>query len=154
MERLAERAGVSKALPYRHFRDADHVMVALYRRETAALGRSVWERVAASAADADRVQIGVTAYFDALAPRRELLVALSAPGSAVPGLADPGGEGMRFAARLLRDLHGIDATRARALAGMVQGAIVGAAGSYLSGAAPRGTVERTLVRMVRAAIQE
>ena len=33
MERLAEQAGVSKALPYTHFESIDHVLVSLYERE-------------------------------------------------------------------------------------------------------------------------
>jgi AcrR family transcriptional regulator len=153
MERLAERAGVSKALPYRHFRDADDVLVALYRRETTALGRAVWERVSATPAAGDRVGVGVAAYFDALAPRRNVLVALSSPASAVPAMADPDGAGTRFAVRLLRELHGVEPGRAKAVAGMVQGAIVGAAASYLAGVVPRATVEVALVRMIHAALE-
>ena len=42
MERLGAEAGVSKALPYKHFANSDAVLVELYRRETRALGRAVW----------------------------------------------------------------------------------------------------------------
>lgn len=152
MERLAERAGVSKALPYRHFADADGALVALYRRETAALGASVLRALETAPAGADLVRVSVRAYFDALAPRREVLAALSSPGRSIPAMADPDGGGTRFAAGVLRRFHGLDRGSARAVGGMVQGAIVGAASTYLAGAAPRRTVEDALVRMIRAAL--
>ena len=41
MERLAVRAGVSKALPYSHFERSEDVLAELYRRETGALVRRV-----------------------------------------------------------------------------------------------------------------
>ena len=34
MERLAAEAGVSKALPYKHFDNSEQVLAELYRRET------------------------------------------------------------------------------------------------------------------------
>lgn len=152
MERLAERAGVSKALPYRHFADADAVRVALYQRETGRLGAGVHRALREAPEGADLVRVSVRAYFDELVPRRDLLAALSSPGRAVPALADPDDAGTRFAARLLREFHGVDRARARAVAGMVQGAIVGAAGTVLAGAARRRPVEEALVSMIRAAL--
>lgn len=152
MDRLAERAGVSRALPYRHFADADAALVALYQRETTALGRHVVRTLEAAPADADLVALSISAYFDALTPRRAVLAALSAPGSSIPALADPGREAQRFAARVLRHFLGADRETARAVAGMVQGAIVGAAATHVAEGAPRERLEQALARMVRAAI--
>src|SRR3954467_11413185 len=120
MERVAERAGVSKAPPSRPFADSDALLVALYRRETGALGRCVWRALRDAPPDADLVRVSVRAYFDALAPRRELLTALSSPGSAIPAMADPDSDGTRFAVRVLREFHGLECDRAKAVAGMVQ----------------------------------
>ena len=154
MERLAERAGVSKALPYRHFADADAALVALYRRETAALGAAVVAALEATAGsvDVDLVRVSVRAYFDALLPRRDVLRALSSPGRAVPAVADPDDVATRFAVSLLRTYHGLDEDRAKAVAGMVQGAMVGAAATVLADAAPRASVEDALTEMLRAVL--
>ena len=151
MERLAERAGVSKAIPYRHFVDADAVLVALYQRETTALGAAVVDALRGAPAGADLVRVGVRAYFDEVVRRRDLLVALSSPGRAVPALADPDQAATRFASWVLQEFHGLDARRAKAVSGMVQGAIVGAVGSYLAGLGSRRAVEETLVEMIRVA---
>ena len=150
MERLAERAGVSKALPYRHFASADDALVALYRRETSALGVAVWRALSSAPPDADKVAVLAHAYFDALAPRRAVLVALSSPGSSVPAISDPDAEAVRFSVRVLRTFFGFPSgAEARLVAGMTQGAIVGAAGTLLSGAAPRSRVEPALVALLR-----
>src|SRR3954467_8434261 len=55
MERLASEAGVSKALPYKHFDNSEAVLAALYRRETAALGRSVWRALSEAGPDDDLI---------------------------------------------------------------------------------------------------
>ena len=152
MERLAERAGVSKALPYRHFADADAALVALYRRETSALGAAVVTALEAAPPGADLVRVSVRAYFDALLPRRDVLRALSSPGRAVPAVADPDDVATRFAVSLLRTYHGLDGDRAKAVAGMVQGAMVGAAATVLADAAPRASVEDALAGMLHAVL--
>lgn len=152
MERLAERASVSKALPYRHFADADDALVALYRRETARLGAGVRRALLEAPPGADMVTVSITAYFDELMPRRALLAALTSPGRAIPALADPDDVATRFAARQLREFHGLDRGQARTVAGMVQGAIVGAAATVLAGAAPRRQVAEALTRTIRASL--
>lgn len=153
MERLAERAGVSKAIPYRHFTDADDVLVALYRRETAALGAGVLRALEEAPESGDLVRISVRAYFDALLPRRDLLAVLSSPGRAIPAMADPDQASTRFAAGILRRFHGLEPAHARAVAGMVQGAMAGAAATIIAGAAPRRRVEERLVAMLEAVLR-
>ena len=152
MERLAESAGVSKALPYKHFDNVQHVLVALYRRETSALGRAIWRALSAAGPEDDLVRISVRTYFDELAARGPVLTALSPPGAAVPASADPGGAGVRFSVEVLQRFHGLDRSRAEVVGGMVQGAIVGAANTWLRRAARRRDLEDALVAMIRTAI--
>ena len=152
MERLAEAAGVSKALPYKHFDNVEDVLVALYRRETTALGRAVWRALSTAGPGEDLVRISVRTYFDELTGRGPVLNALSAPGASVPALADPGGAGVRFSVEVLQRFHGLDRARAKTVGGMVQGAIVGAADTWLLRAARRRDLEDALVAMIRTAI--
>ena len=152
MERLAESAGVSKALPYKHFDNVQHVLVTLYQRETSALGRAIWRALAAAGPDDDLVRISVRTYFDELATRGRVLAALSPPGAAVRALADPDGAGVRFSVEVLQRFHGLDRARAKVVAGMVQGAIAGAADTWLRRAARRRDLEDALAAMLRTAI--
>lgn len=151
MERVAAEAGVSRALPYKHFDNLDALLVALYRRETSALGQAVW-RALQGAPAGDAVALAVGAYFDALGERRDVLVALSSPGAAIPAMADPDRAGDRFVAEVLHRFVGVDRRRATAVAGMVQGAIVGAASTWLAGQATRRRLEARLVTVIRSAL--
>ena len=148
MERLAAEAGVSKALPYKHFDNAEAVLASLYRRETRALGRAVWQALSAAGPGDDRVRVGVRAYFDEMARRSAVLAALSRPGSTVASLADAGQAGVVFEVEVLSRFHGLSRRRAKAVAGMVQGAVVGAAATWLAGYAGRAALEDDLVAMI------
>lgn len=152
MERLAEAAGVSKALPYKHFDNVEDVLVALYRRETSALGQAIWRALSRAGPGDDLVRISVRTYFDQLTARGPVLSALSPPGASVPALADPGRAGVRFSVEVLQRFHGLDRARAKTVGGMVQGAIVGAADTWLLRAARRRDLEDALVAMIRTAI--
>lgn len=148
MERLAAQAGVSKALPYKHFDNAEAVLVALYRRETGALGRSVWQALSGAAPGDDLIRVGVGAYLDEVRRRGPVLAALSQPGSTVASAADPEHTGVLFEVEVLHRFHGVRRRRAKAVAGMVQGAVVGAAATWLSGHATRAELEDDLVAMI------
>jgi len=78
MERLAEQAGVSKALPYLHFENADAVLAAVYEIEVAHIGRKVRAGMAEQTEPADKITAAVHAYFDAVADRGAVFTALSA----------------------------------------------------------------------------
>jgi AcrR family transcriptional regulator len=148
MERLAVEAGVSKALPYKHFDNSEAVLAALYRRETRALGRSVWQALSAAGPDEDLIRLGVRAYFDEVSRRGPVLAALSRPGSTIASVADPGQAGVIFEVEVLNRFHGLHRRRAKAIAGMVQGAVVGATATWLAGHATRATLEDDLVAMI------
>jgi AcrR family transcriptional regulator len=150
MERIAEWAGVSKALPYAHFDNVEHLLVGLYQREAVAIGREIVDALEQADPAEDLIVVRVRAWFDATARRAEVIRALTAPGSTVPAAADPDGEGARYSARLLYRYHGLDKQRALAVSGILQGALIGATTTWLHGLADRDTIERSLVAVVRA----
>lgn len=152
MERLAAEAGVSKALPYKHFENAEAVLAALYRRETTALGRGVWQALSTIDPGDDPVRAGVRAYFDEVSRRAPVLAALSRPGSTISSVADPGQAGVIFEVEVLSRFHGMDRARAKAVAGMVQGAVVGASATWLAGRATRQDLEDDLVTMIASLV--
>src|SRR3546814_3863694 len=145
MERLAAQAGVSKALPYKHFDNSESVLAALYRRETEALGVAVWRALGAAAPDADLPRLAIGVYLDEVHARGPVLAALSRPGSTIAAVADPGQAGVIFEVEVLHRFFGVDRRRAKAVAGMAQGAIVGAVGTWLAGPADRGGLGGDLV---------
>ena len=149
MERIAECAGVSKALPYAHFDNAEALLVALYQREWVAIGREIVRALDDAGPDDDLARVRVHAWFDAMERRNEVLRALSAPGSSVPAAADPDGEGTRYSAGLLYRYHGVDKGRALALSGILQGALFGATTSWDNGIADRDVLEDALVEIIR-----
>ena len=154
MERVAESAGVSKALPYAHFDNAEALLVALYQREWVTIGREIVRALDAAGPDDDIARVRVRAWFDAMEPRNEVLRALSAPGSSVPAAADPDGEGSRYSAGLLYRYHGVEKTRALALSGILQGALFGASTSWVNGLADRQVLEDALVAIIHTLTDE
>ncbi len=148
MERVAAEAGVSKALPYKHFDNSEALMAALYRRETTALGRSVWHALSGAEPTDDLIRVGVRAYFDEVARRGRVLAALSRPGSTIASVADPGQAGVIFEVEVLSRFHGVGRDRAKAIAGMIQGAVVGATATWLANHADREDLEDDLVAMI------
>lgn len=152
MERIAEAAGVSKALPYNHFENIDRLLVTLYRRESVILGAFIWDELEHADPDADLFRVHITSYFDGLERRGDILGALTVPGSSVATSADPRNDGPRFAGRLLRRFHGVEATQAKVLSSIVHSAVVGAGNTWRMGLAPRPIIEDAAVHLLRAAV--
>jgi AcrR family transcriptional regulator len=152
MERLADWAGVSKALPYAHFDNVEALLVALYQREWVAVGREIVAALDAADLADDLAAVRARAYFDAVARRAPVLEALTAPGSTIPRHADPDGEGVRYSAGLLYRYHGVDKRRALAVGGILQGAVMGATTTWLHGLASRRVAEDTLAAVIRAIV--
>jgi len=153
MERLAAAAGVSKALPYKHFDNSEAVLAALYRRETEALGRTVWDALGDAAPDEDMIRLAIRVYFDEVSRRGPVLAALSRPGSTIASVADPGQAGVIFEVEVFNRFHGLGRDRAKAVAGMVQGAVVGATGTWLAGHGTRAELEDDLVTMITSLVR-
>lgn len=150
MERIAEWAGVSKALPYAHFDNVEALLVALYQREAVAVGREVVAALDAADDDDDIVAVRVSAWFDAIVNRADVIRALTAPGSTIPAAADPEGEGSRFSAGLLYRYHRVPKGRAMAVSGILQGALFGATTTWVHGLADREVLEEALIAMIRS----
>jgi AcrR family transcriptional regulator len=155
MEGLAEQAGVSKALPYQHFDNADVVLVELYRREIGWLGARIVSAVASISDPAARVQAAIHAYFDAVVERGAILGALSNPANGVAAEADDGQRaGVEFVAQLLVEPFGFAGRRARMLASMLMGTLFGAVDSWAHNDGGRERIEHTVTTMIVAALRE
>jgi AcrR family transcriptional regulator len=155
MEGLADRAGVSKALPYQHFDNAPDVLVALYRREIGWLGGRVVAAVADTADPAARVRAAIHAYFDAVVERGAVLGALSNPATGVAAEADGGQRvGVEFVAELVVEPFGFSGRRARMLASMLLGMLFGAVDSWAHEDGGRHRIEHTVSALIVAALRE
>lgn len=152
MERLAEEAGVSKALPYAHFDNIEHALVVLYRRESVALGTFIWNALEEASADSDLFRVHISAYFSGLERTNDLIGVLTTPGSTIPLKADPRQDGPRFSARVLRHFHGVDPAVAPVLGGAVNAAVLSAGNTWRCGVAPRSVCEDMAVHLLRAAV--
>ena len=149
MEGLAERAGVSKALPYQHFDNAGAVLIALYGREIALLGRRVYEAVDGVADPEERVRAAIHAYFDVVTERGRVLGAFTGSGSDVAAEADHGARtGVEFVTALLIKPFGFSGRRARMLASMFLGTLAGATDSWAHGDAGRRSTEAVLASVI------
>ena len=154
MERVAEWAGVSKALPYSHFENSDEVLIALYQRVVGELGARILQAVEAADPGTDRVPIVVATYLDTVADLGPVLKAVTAPGSHSAELADGDARiGPRFVARLLRDHFDVPKARAEAAAPVLLAALTGAVAAWSDRVARRGEVEEMSIAVVRALIE-
>src|SRR3546814_14001757 len=82
---------------------------------------SDWSSDVCSSDPLPRLAIGV--YLDEVHARGPVLAALSRPGSTIAAVADPGQAGVLFEVEVLHRFFGVDRRRAKAVAGMAQGAI-------------------------------
>ena len=153
MEGLAAAAGVSKALPYRHFANAEAALVALYDRELGHLAEVILEAID-GCDDGDEVfACGIHAYLDEVEARGGLLNALAGAGSPLPEMA---GEGSarppEMIAALIERHYGVRGKALTVLAALVTGLITAGSDSLGRGDAARTTVERTTVAAAIGAI--
>ena len=72
MERVASRAGVSKALGYAYFDNSDELLASLFDREMASYDRAIAEAVVDATTFEDKMRATVVAMFDMLAERGHL----------------------------------------------------------------------------------
>jgi AcrR family transcriptional regulator len=152
MERVAARAGVSKALGYAYFDNSDALLAALFDREMAAYDRSIVAVVESSGTFQERIRGVIGAMFDMVADRGRLYGRLlygdSPPGST---LGDRQGGRKRSAqayiGKLIADEYGIPAEEARTLAAMWIAANLGAIESWVDGRASRRQITDLFVAM-------
>lgn len=144
MEGLAAAAGVSKALPYRHFGNADAVLAALHDRELARLAARVQAALGRGGGPDRRLAAAVGAFFDVVVERGALLGILGRRWRGGDGGADR--RGPRFVAALLVDLYGLPPRHAEVVGDVLLGALLGAVQAWACGAAPRRLAEDVAVR--------
>lgn len=157
MEGLAEAAGVSKALPYRHFTNANDALVQLMDREVGRLGRAM---VCACDGLDDGDQIiaaAIRAYFDTISERGGLVNALGGPGSPVPELATGGVRAApAFFIELLRRGYQLDGQPATLAARLITRIAIAGSDSWARGDGSRETIEvvttAAIVSTIRAVV--
>lgn len=149
MERLAEWAGVSKALPYSHFDNSNAVLLALRNRENRRLAERLWQ-VAATAAVGGRTAAVTAAFFDAVENSSDLLGVLTGPGAIVAGPDEARQrEGAEFVVRLLETHFSMTHQRATAVGPVLLGAFIGAADGWGGGDMDRHTAEHLVLSVFR-----
>ena len=146
MERLAATSGVSKALPYQHFGNAEDVVEALRRREGAIIGARIAKAVEAASDGTieEVVGAGVHAYFDVLVERGTLLAVLAASRRTT----DDGVSGRDFMADIFMKVADLDRRRAELAASIALGGLPGAVDAWVERRASRREVERALTLMI------
>lgn len=150
MERLAEWAGVSKALPYSHFENSNDVLLALRNRENVRIARHLWA-VGTTAPVGNRSAAVVKAFFDAVENSSDLLGVLTGPGAIVTGPDEARQrEGVEFVVRMLEELFSLTPARAKAIAPVVLGAFIGAADGWGGGDLDRHTAEHLVLSVFRS----
>lgn len=152
MERLAERAGVSKALPYNHFDSVEHVLLALYEREALRLGAFIWQSLEEASPSADLCRVHISAYFEGVRRSGDVFGALTVPGSPVVGHSSRRDAGPKFSARLLHRFHGVERERAKVLGSIVHATALGASNAWRKRLASRAELEDLAVHQLRAAV--
>lgn len=150
MERLAEWAGVSKALPYSHFENANDVLLGLRNRENRRIAWHLWT-VGSSAPVGNRSAAVVAAFFDAVENSSDLLGVLTGPGAIVTGPDEARQrEGAEFVARMLEQLFSMTHERAKAVAPVLLGSFIGAADGWGGGDMDRRTAEHLVLSVFRS----
>ncbi len=154
MERVAEIAGVSKALPYAHFANAEELLVAVYQRSSSRLGRVVWGALetAAAAGDEDLASVWIRTHFRHGAGEGDVFAALITPGSAIPSMADRDSLGEEFVGRVLHRFFDVGVPQARSVSGLILGATVGASNAWLRDDENQEAIERALIEMIRGVV--
>lgn len=146
MERLAIVAGVSKALPYRHFANSERALLALLAREIGGLA----EAIATACDDLDdgeqMIAAAIIAYFDVVSERGALLNTLAGSGSPLPELA---GGGTRPAPWFVVDVvergFGLRGRKATVLAWLITGIAIAGSDSVARSDASRSVVEKLTI---------
>ena len=118
MEGIASRAGVSKALCYRYFDNADELLVAVAEREMVEVAQRVRSAMESTATFEASVRASLAAWFDVLVERGPVILALLS----TPRLAGDLGERRRELRSVVADFYGRRAAGAFGLPPQVAGA--------------------------------
>jgi AcrR family transcriptional regulator len=127
MDTVAERAGVSRPLVYKHFSNRNEVLAALYRRESALLHAELAAAVSATTTVEEMFRALIRGALDAQATRGATFAALRAAGVRTRDRRDEQRSRDRttlryFAAKAVRQF-GLDEGQARPAVAILLGAI-------------------------------
>lgn len=111
MEAVAAEAGVSKALVYRYFDNADALLLALAAREMSQVAEQVRAAMQRAVTFEESIRSSLAAWFDVLTERGGVVVALLN----APALAGALGERRRSLRAMIGDTYAERATRAYGL---------------------------------------
>jgi len=159
MDSVAERAGVSRPLVYKHFTNRDNLLTALYGREAIAAYEDIAADVRVATSLADRYRQLVHAALRASRERGALLAALRSAGALNRELRHEQQERdrqtVRFFARLACDELGIPPADAEAVTGMLLTALESVLGQWRHRrtAANARLLEETYMDMVVATLE-
>jgi AcrR family transcriptional regulator len=153
MEGLATSAGVSKALPYRHFTNATDALIALMHREVAHLGEAMISACDGIAEGDPMMTAAIGAYFDVIADRGGLLNALAGPGSPLPELAS-GDKATppSFLLTVIERGYHLRGQQATLTAWLITALAVAGSDSLARGDAPRTVIEPLTISAIIATI--
>lgn len=154
MERLAARAGVSKALVYLHFDNADSVLSHLFHREVTHLGAEMLAAVDRAAEPEARLRLAVHTYFDIVERRGALFTVLSKGSTAPAHVRDDHRVGPRFVADLFRRIFDVSPRRAKIASAMFVGAVAGGLDAWFAGEVSRRDVEEAAVSVALGLLRE
>lgn len=151
MERLAEVAGVSRALPYRHFDNAEQVLVDLFHREVMLLGQHVAAARSGIVDPRERLQATVAAYFDVVSDRRGLTQIFATVVTPIGGRRSAEDRQTQpFIRQILMEDVGPDPLCGDAAATVFEAALLGATDAWVRGQASKDRCVRTVVAIAHA----
>lgn len=161
MERLAERAGVSKGLGYAYFQDAEETALALWDREVGEVYRRIEEATAGAGSLDDLFGLAVSAYLDVLDERGPILGGLQAHlshGRLESRITPRVRDFLRFWQDRLAAFLKMDRTTSLAMAAMATAAVEGCGRLWQFGRLSRAETERLTLAFVldgvRAAVTD
>ena len=154
MEGIAARAGVNKALPYRHFENAQAVLVELFVRFNRLLGSRVLASVADHDGVEDRVGAVVAAYFDVVRANGSFLAIMSEAGADVLDRAAKDTQAEDFTTEIVVRAFGVPRREAVAVGTLVQGILATAAQAWGRRQGPRSRIEAYATSACVAVIHE
>ncbi len=127
IETVAERAGVSRPLVYKHFANRDEILAAVYQRESQLLQREIGRSVAQAPSLEGKLRAYVSGCLRAEADRGATFESLRSAGVRNRGLRDEQRERdrttVRYFTQLAADELGIDPKDAREAVSVLLGAI-------------------------------
>lgn len=151
MEGVAQRAGVSKALPYQHFSDAEDVLLALAVREAAVIAERTSAVMSPGLTLEEGLGASLRAYFDVVEERGTLLGAIFQyrfKAARQQEVQEVWAQLAGFFAQRFTEEHGLPKRLSLAAAYTFLTAVVGAQQVWLGGLVTRDQAEEILLRMI------